>query len=68
MNPSTPNQQVWLPNATGGYGRAFEPIYFGGTDGRVHGGEGLYTSGTGTPLLSLTSNGAAGGVLLVEWP
>jgi hypothetical protein len=67
VNPSSPLQQIWLPNATGGYGRAFEPIIFGGSDGRVHGGEGLYTSAAGTPLLLLTSNGAAGGIILVEW-
>lgn len=68
VNPVTPAQQVWLPNGTGGYGRAYQPIIFGGSDGRVHGGEGLYVAAEGTPLLNLTSNGAAGGVLLVEWP
>lgn len=64
-----PNAQVWLPNSAGQQGQAYEPIIFGGADGRVHGGEGLYVGALGTPLLLLTTNSAtAGGVLLVEWP
>jgi hypothetical protein len=67
--PTPAGIQVWLPNSAGQQGPAFEPIVFGGTDGRVHGGEGGYTGGEGTPYLNLTTNSAtAGGVLLVEWP
>lgn len=70
LNParSNANLQVWLPNGSGGSGWAYQPIIFGGTDGRVHGGEGRYTGAQGTPYLSLVSLGLAGGVLLVEWP
>jgi hypothetical protein len=60
--------QVWLPNSNGQTGAAFEPITFGGTDGRVHGGEGDYVGADGTVILQLTTNGQnAGGVLLREW-
>lgn len=63
------NLQTWLPNSAGQQGRAYEPIIFGGADGRVHGGLGNYTSAQGTPLLELTTNsGNAGGIILVEWP
>jgi hypothetical protein len=61
-------QQTWLPNSAGQTGPAYEPIIFGGPDGRVHGAYGEYTSAQGTPLLQLRTNSAtAGGVLLVEW-
>lgn len=69
-NPAkdNPNLQVWLPNTDGQEGQAYQPIVFGGADGRVHGGEGLYVGAQGTPLLALTTNSNnAGGVLLVEW-
>lgn len=60
--------QVWLPNTNGQNGRAYQPIIFGGTDGRVHGGEGKYVGGEGTVILELTTNYAnAGGVILEEW-
>ena len=64
---SPSNLQVWLPNSQGQQGRAYEPIIFGGTDGRVHGGQGDYVGGQGTVILQLTSNGAATNVLLTEW-
>jgi hypothetical protein len=68
-SPSPANLQVWLPAGTGGLGAAYQPITFGGQDGRVHGGQGDYVSAQGTRLLLLTTNSAnAGGVLLVEWP
>lgn len=73
-NPANPtkspaNLQTWLPNSAGQQGQAYEPIVFGGPDGRVHGDLGQYTGAQGTPLLYLTTNsGNAGGVLLVEWP
>lgn len=63
------NLQVWLPNSNGQVGRNFEPIIFGGTDGRVHGGQGDYVGGTGTVILQLTTNSInAGGVIVEEWP
>ena len=76
---ANPNRQVWLPNNGGsGQAQSYEPITFGGSDGRVHGGEGGYVGAPGpgaTPgswtggLLMLTMNSAsAGGVLLTEWP
>ena len=69
VNPVSPNQQVWLTNATGGRGQAYQPIIFGGDDARVQGDHGLYVAAQGTPLLKLTTNsGNAGGVILVEWP
>lgn len=69
VDPAIPGQQVWLPNSAGQLGRAYQPIIFGGSDGRVHGGEGNYVGAQGTPLLRLRSNSAtATGILLVEWP
>lgn len=69
LDPSAPGKQVWLGVATGGRGRAFQPIIFGGEDARVSGGQGLYAAAQGTPLLRLTTNSVnPGGVLLVEWP
>lgn len=60
--------EVWLPNGTGGMGESYEPITFGGPDGRVHGGLGLYVGVQGWPYAQLTTNSAnAGGVLLREW-
>ena len=64
-----PNLQTWLGQATGGVGQGFQPIKFGGSDGRVHGGEGLYVGAAGTPLLLLESYSAnATGVIVTEWP
>lgn len=68
VDPNCPNQLVWLPNGTGGTGFAFEPIRFGGDGGRVDGGLGNYVGADGVPYVKLTSNGLAGGILLVEWP
>ena len=65
---ANPNLQVWLPNSAGQQGQAYEPITFGGSDGRVHGGEGGYVGGQGSGILLLTTNGSAGGILLTEWP
>lgn len=66
---ANPNIQVWLPNGQGQSGQAFEPIIFGGADGRMHGELGGYSSAQGTGILMLTTNsGTAGGVLLVEYP
>ena len=60
---------TWLPNNNGQQGRAYQPIIFGGSDGRVHGGEGNYVGGEGTVVLQLTTaSETSGGVLLVEWP
>ncbi len=68
-NASPATLQVWLPNTNGQVGRAYEPIIFGGSDGRVHGGEGDYVGGTGTVILQLTTNSEnAGGVIMEEWP
>jgi hypothetical protein len=67
--PSPAQQQTWLPANNGQTGHAYEPIIFGGTDGRVHGGEGNYVGAQGTVILQLTTNSEnPGGVLLVEWP
>lgn len=61
--------QTWLPNNNGQVGEAFEPIIFGGDEGRVHGGEGNYVGAQGTVILQLTTNSnLAGGVILIEWP
>jgi hypothetical protein len=69
VDPNIPGQQIWLANTAGQLGRAYQPIIFGGSDGRVHGGEGNYAGAKGTPLLRLRSNsGTATGILLVEWP
>lgn len=66
---SPQNVQVWLPNTNGQIGRAYEPILFGGQDGRVHGGQGDYVGAAGTVVAQLTTNTPnAGGVLLVEYP
>jgi hypothetical protein len=66
---SPANLQVWLPGSNGQTGRAFQPIIFGGTDGRVHGGEGNYVGAKGTVILQLTTNSAnPGGIILEEWP
>lgn len=73
-NPANPakspaNAQVWLPNGTGGSGRAYQPIIFGGAPGRVFAAFGQYASADTTPLLQVKSlSASAGGVLLVEWP
>ena len=34
---ANPNLQTWLPNTQGQMGRAYQPLIFGGADGRVHG-------------------------------
>jgi hypothetical protein len=69
VDAAIPAKQVWLANSQGQVGRAYQPIIFGGADGRVHGGEGNYVGVKGTPLLRLRSNsGTATGILLVEWP
>jgi hypothetical protein len=60
--------QVWLSNSAGQQGQAYEPITFGGSDGRVHGGEGGYVGGQGSGILLISSVSAAGGILLTEWP
>ena len=66
---ANPNAQAWLPSTAGQQGQAYEPITFGGSDGRVHGGEGGYVGGQGSAVLMVTSNSAtATGVLLTEWP
>lgn len=68
-DPANDTVNNWLPNTAGQNGRAFQPIIFGGVDGRVDGGKGNYVGAQGTPLLrlkSLTAN--ATGVILVEWP
>lgn len=66
---ANPNLQNWLPNPSGAPGQGFEPISFGGSDGRVHGGEGGYVAGQGRALLLIRSLGAAAnGILLTEWP
>jgi len=70
-NPArdNPTEQTWLANTAGENGKAYQPIIFGGSDGRVHGAYGNYVGAQGTPLLELVSVGAtATGVLLVEWP
>jgi hypothetical protein len=67
-NPNVGPQMVWLPNNQGQVGRAYEPIIFGGQDGRVKGGEGRDVGSDGTIVLRLTSNGGAPcNVLLAEW-
>jgi|SRR5580658_3666723 hypothetical protein len=67
--PQSGALQVWLPNNNGQTGRAYQPIIFGGSDGRVHGGEGNYVGAEGTIVLYLTTNSAnPGGIILVEWP
>jgi len=66
---SPANLQTWLPNNNGQIGKAYEPIIFGGTDGRVHGAYSDFVGAQGTTILQLTTNSPdAGGVLLVEWP
>ena len=66
--PNSGPLQVWLPNTAGQQGRAYQPIIFGGSDGRVHGGEGNYVGADGTVILRLTSNSATPtGILLEEW-
>jgi len=66
--PNQGPQQVWLPNTAGQQGGAYQPIVFGGTDGRVHGGEGDYVGADGTIILRLTSNSATPtGVIMREW-
>ena len=65
---SPSNLMTWLPNTNGQQGRAFEPIIFGGSDGRVHGGEGSYVGAQGTVVLQLRTNSEnATNVLLEEW-
>jgi hypothetical protein len=60
---------TWLPNNNGQEGRAYEPIIFGGQDGRTHGAYSDFVGAQGTTILQLTTNGPnAGAVLLVEWP
>jgi hypothetical protein len=67
--PISGQQQVWLPNSNGQIGRAYEPIIFGGQDGRTHGAYSDFVGAQGTTILQLTTNGPnAGAVLLVEWP
>lgn len=67
LDESAPGAQVWLANSAGQQGRAYQPILFGGADGRVHGGLGNYVGQA--PLLKLRSNSATPtGILLVEWP
>jgi len=67
--PNQGPQQVWLPQTAGENGRAFQPIIFGGADGRVHGGLGGYVGAQGTVILRLKSNSnTATQVLLTEWP
>lgn len=66
---SPSNLQVWLPATNGQNGRAYQPIIFGGQDGRVKGGESDYVGAQGTVVLQLTTNSpTAGGIVLVEWP
>lgn len=66
---ANPNAQVWLPNGAGAQGQGYEPITFGGADGRVHGAYGGYAAAQNQGLLLLSSNSAtAGGILLTEWP
>lgn len=68
VTPQPAGQQVWLPNTQGQSGRAYQPIIFGGADGRVHGELGGYVGAQGTIILQLTTNSAAAGaVLLEEW-
>ena len=66
---ANPNLQNWLPNPSGAPGQGFEPITFGGADGRVHGAFGNYVAGQNQGLLLIRSLGAAAnGVLVTEWP
>jgi hypothetical protein len=66
---SPANLQVWLPNNNGQIGRAYEPIIFGGPDGRTHGAYSEFVGAQGTTILQLTtSTQNGGGVILVEWP
>ncbi len=66
---SPANLQVWLPNTAGQNGPGFQPIVFGGSDGRVHGGEGNYVGANGTVILQLQSaSPTATGIILEEWP
>jgi len=73
-NPANPTQdpqvlQTWLPQINGGQGPAYQPIILGGTDGRVHGGEGNYVGAQNTPYLSLNSaTNLPTAILLQEWP
>lgn len=61
--------QNWLGQTSGQMGRAYQPIIFGGSDGRVHGGEGNYVGALGTVILQLKSlTATATAILLVEWP
>jgi len=60
--------QVWLPQTTGQEGPAYQPIILGGTDGRVHGGEGDYVGAQGLVVLQLQSySETPSQVLLLEW-
>jgi hypothetical protein len=69
VDPANDTVNQWLPNTTGQNGRAYQPIIFGGMDGRVDGGKGNYVGAAGTPLLRIRSSSAtATGILLVEWP
>ena len=67
--PSPAGLMTWLPNTAGQTGRAYQPIIFGGSDGRVHGGEGNYVGAQGTVVLQLKSlSPTATQILLVEYP
>jgi len=70
-NPPVPSPAtlfVWLANTAGQIGRAYQPIIFGGADGRVHVALGKYVGAEGTVILLLTSKSAnPSAVLLEEW-
>jgi hypothetical protein len=69
VNASPANLQVWLPNVDGNVGQNYEPIIFGGQDGRVHGAYSDFVGAEGTVPVQLTMNGPnAGGIILTEWP
>lgn len=67
-NASPAALQVWLANNNGQTGRAYQPIIFGGQDGRQHGAYSGYVGAQGTVILQLTSNSElATGVIIEEW-
>lgn len=66
--PNVGNQENWLPQTAGQRGYAFQPIVFGGIDGRVDGGHGGYVGAQGTVVLRLSSlTVTTTTVILAEW-